>query len=83
MDPVKIRREYGEEIALYGGIDKRSLAADKKYVRKEVYRKIPRMIELGGSYVPTVDHTVPPDVPLEIFFYYIQLKRKFAEEFSL
>ena len=82
MNPLKIRREYGEEIALYGGIDKRALAADKKCIRKEVYRKIPRMLELGGGYIPTVDHTVPPDVPLENFLYYLQLKRKIAEEFS-
>jgi len=82
MNPLKIRREYGEEIALYGGIDKRALATDKKNIRKEVYRKIPRMLELGGGYIPTVDHTVPPDVPLENFLYYLQLKRKIAEEIS-
>jgi len=40
------------------------------------------MLELGGGYIPTVDHTVPPDVPLENFLYYLQLKRKIAEEFS-
>jgi len=82
MDPMKIRKEYGEEIALYGGIDKRTLAADKKCIKKEVYRKIPKMMELGGGYIPTVDHTVPPDVPLENFLYYLQLKQKIAEEFS-
>jgi len=79
MDPVKIRKEYGEEIALYGGIDKRTLAADKKCIRKEVYRKIPRMMELGGGYIPMVDHTIPPDIPLENFLYYLQLKRKIIE----
>ena len=82
MDPLKIRREYGEEIALYGGIDKRALAAGKRAIRREVYRKIPPMLELGGGYVPHVDHTVPPDVPLGNFLYYLQLKREIAEEYA-
>lgn len=80
MDPLKIRKEYGKELALYGGIDKRVLAKDKKAIKKELNSKIPPLIELGGGYIPTVDHTVPPDVPLENFLYYLELKRKIAEE---
>jgi len=80
MDPVKIRREYGEKLALYGGIDKRELAKDMKSIESEVYKKILPMIELGGGYIPAVDHTVPPDVPLENFLYYLELKWKIAEK---
>jgi len=82
MDPVKIRREHGEELALYGGIDKRTLSMDKKTVEREVCSKILRMMELGGGYIPTVDHTVPPDVPLENFLHYLRLKRRIAEELN-
>ncbi len=81
MDPVKIRREHGEEIALYGGIDKRVFSAGKKMIEREVNRKIPPMIQLGGGYIPTVDHSIPPDVPLDNFIHYLDLKRKIAEEF--
>jgi len=80
MNPVRIRKEYGEKLALYGGIDKKELAKDKKAIQREVRRKILPMIELGGGYIPTVDHTIPPDVPLENFLYYIELKREIAEK---
>ncbi|MEM2465290.1 MAG: uroporphyrinogen decarboxylase family protein [Candidatus Bathyarchaeia archaeon] len=80
MNPIEIRKKYGEEIALYGGIDKRVLTMSKKDIEKEVYNKILPMMELGG-YIPFIDHTIPPDVPLENFLYYLDLKRKIAEGF--
>lgn len=78
MDPVKIQKEYGRDLALMGGIDKRELAKDKKAIEKEVREKIVPMLEEGG-YIPTVDHAVPPDVSLENFLYYLELKREIAE----
>ena len=79
MDPVKIRREYKERIALFGGIDKHALAMGKRAIKKEVSHKVLPMMELGGGYIPTVDHTIPLDVPLENFLYYLRLKQKIAE----
>lgn len=75
MDPVKIRKEYGKDLALIGGIDKRELAKGKEAIEKEVRKKIIPMLKTGG-YIPTIDHTVPPDVSLENFLYYLELKRK-------
>ena len=79
MDPINVRRKYGERLALYGGIDKRELSKDKEAIRREVHRKIQPMLDLGGGYVPTVDHTIPPDVPLGNFLYYLELKRDMIE----
>jgi len=79
MNPMKLRKEYGEELALYGGIDKRALARSRRTVEKEVYSKIAPLTELGG-YIPTVDHTIPPDVPLRNFLYYVELKRRQAKQ---
>ncbi|MEM1569799.1 MAG: uroporphyrinogen decarboxylase family protein [Candidatus Bathyarchaeia archaeon] len=81
MNPVNVRRKYGEKLALYGGIDKRALTGGKRTIERELYSKIVPMIELGG-YIPTVDHTVPPDVPLKNFLYYLELKRKVVEDVS-
>ncbi|MGQ9629542.1 MAG: uroporphyrinogen decarboxylase family protein [bacterium] len=78
MNPVEIRKRYGKDLALIGGIDKRELAKDKKAIEEELRRKIVPMLEMGG-YIPTVDHTVPPDVPLENFLYYLELKREISE----
>ncbi len=78
MDPVRLRKEYGRDLALMGGIDKRELAKGRKEIEAEVRRRILPLLDSGG-YIPTVDHTVPPDVPFENFMYYLELKRKAAE----
>ena len=74
MDPLRIRKEYGASLALSGGVDKRELAKDRKAIEKEI-EKMVAVIERGG-YIPTVDHTVPPDVSYDNFLYYMELKRK-------
>jgi uroporphyrinogen decarboxylase len=75
MDPRKLRREYGRDLALSGGIDKRALARGRKAIEEEVLSKVPPLLEEGG-YIPTVDHTVPPDVSYADFLYYMELKRR-------
>ena len=39
---------------------------------------MPPLLESGG-YIPTIDHTVPPDIPYENYMYYMELKAKIAE----
>ncbi len=78
MDPVRLRKKFGKNIAFSGGIDKKALASGKREIEKELYSKIPFMVESGG-YIPTIDHTIPPDVPLENFEFYIELKMKLLE----
>ncbi len=75
MDPVRLRAEYGHDLALSGGIDKRELARDKAAVEAEVMKKIPPLVEDGG-YIPTLDHTFPPDISYDNFLYYMELKQK-------
>jgi uroporphyrinogen decarboxylase len=79
MDPVRLRKEYGKDLVLMGGIDKRELAKGKKEVEAEVRRRILPLLDSGG-YIPHVDHTVPPDVPFENFMYFLDLKRKCAND---
>jgi len=78
MDPVRLRKKFGKNLAFSGGIDKRVLQQGKKEIERELYYKIPVLIESGG-YIPTIDHTIPPDTPLENFRYYIELKMKLLE----
>ena len=75
MDPLKIRKLYGHDLALAGGIDKRALAVSKQAIDDELYRHVPQLLDDGG-YIPCLDHTAPPDIPLENFLYYLQVKRK-------
>lgn len=75
MDPVRLRKKYGRDLALAGGIDKREIARDRKAIQAELYAKIPPLLERGG-YIPHIDHTVPPDISYNNFCYYLELKRK-------
>jgi len=73
MDPMFLRKKYGKDLRLWGGVDKRELAKDKPAIDAHLRSLIP-MIEEGG-FIPTVDHTVPTDISLDNFRYYIERKQ--------
>ncbi len=73
-DPVQMRRKYGRDVLLMGGVDKMALIKGKDAIKKELKRLKP-LIEEGG-YIPTVDHRVPSDVSYENYLYYLAEKRK-------
>jgi uroporphyrinogen decarboxylase len=60
MDVCAVRKEYGHDLALFGGIDKRAVATGGETMRKEVNRVMP-LVEDGG-YLPEIDHSAPPDI---------------------
>lgn len=69
MDPVSLRKEYGNKILLHGGIDKRALAKGKREIDKEL-KKLLFLFPMKG-YFPHCDHGVPPDVSWQNYLYYI------------
>jgi len=73
-DPIQLRKDF-PRLAIFGGIDKRALARDKKTIETEVYSKVPYMLEKGG-YVPHIDHAIPHDVPLSNYLYYREVLEK-------
>jgi len=72
-DPVELRRRFGSELRLMGGVDKMVLQADKASIKKELERLKP-LVEEGG-FIPHVDHRVQPTVPFDNYLYYLDLKR--------
>ena len=60
MDVVEIRRIYGHDLAISGGIDKKAVARGGDDMRREVDRVMP-LVEDGG-YIPELDHAAPPDI---------------------
>ncbi len=60
MDVLAVRHKYGHDLAMGGGIDKRTVAIGGATMRREVDRVMP-LIEDGG-YLPELDHTAPPDI---------------------
>ena len=62
---------------MMGGIDKRELRFSRERVRSEVAERY-RIAKKYGGYIPTVDHGVPPDIPLRNFLYLVELSKGFA-----
>ena len=60
MDVVKVRQQYGHDLIIMGGIDKRALTPGGDVMRREVDRVMP-LVEDGG-YFPELDHSAPPDI---------------------
>jgi len=73
MDPVKLLKEYGDDLALIGGIDKRCLLAGKEEIKRELDTKLPFIVENRGC-IPTIDGDLGTDISLENFLYYMELK---------
>jgi len=76
-DVVALRKKYGKDLIIGGGIDKRALIKGKEAIKEEVMSKVPFLLETGG-YFPSVDHIVPQDVTFENYCYYINLMREVA-----
>ena len=74
MDAVALRREFGRDLRMTGGFDKRILAASKKEIEVELERLRP-VIEDGG-YIPAIDHGTPPDVSFANVCHYVQCLKK-------
>jgi len=73
MDPVLLRKEYGKSLSMIGGFDKRILAAGKTEIKKEMKRLEP--VISSGGFIPACDHSVPPDVSLENYRYFIECQK--------
>ncbi len=80
-DPERYLKLY-PKLFISGGIDKRELRFTKERARSEVACRY-RTARRCGGYIPTVDHGVPPDVPLRNFLYMVELIKGFADGESL
>ena len=70
MDVAAVRKKYGHDLILMGGIDKRCLKQGGEVMRREVDRVMP-LVEDGG-YIPEADHSIPPDVSWSNFIEYVE-----------
>ena len=78
VSPQQLRRQFGRDLLLWGGVDKRILAQGPEAIRAHLREFIP-LIEEGG-FIPTVDHAVPPDISWDDFRYYMDAKTALLEE---
>lgn len=73
-DMFRLREEYGRDVRLQGGVDKKAVAAGKDAIDRELERITP-LLE-GGGFIPHLDHLVPPDISLDNYMYYRDQKKK-------
>ncbi|NSW75745.1 MAG: hypothetical protein HPY68_03025 [Candidatus Atribacteria bacterium] len=61
MDPVELKKQYGQKISFWGGIDTRLLGYGSwEEIEKEVLYKL--QTGIGGGYMPSSDHSVASNV---------------------
>jgi uroporphyrinogen-III decarboxylase len=72
MDYRDLRREFGKDLRLLGGIDVDVLRYDQATIRREVEAKVPPLLADGG-YIPLADGRVRADVPWENYLFYRRL----------
>lgn len=65
MDPIKIKEEYGDKIALHGGVNA-VLWDDADKIIEEIHRVVPALKEKGG-YIFASDHSIPSSVSFDNF----------------
>jgi uroporphyrinogen decarboxylase len=70
MDVLKVRKKYGRELRIWGGVDKRSLAKGPEAIDAELARLKPLIAE--GGYIPHTDHSCPPDISFSNYCYYLK-----------
>jgi hypothetical protein len=79
MDIRVVRKTYGRDLAIMGGIDKRCLSIGGTRLGDELIQKIPPLLAQGG-YIPCIDHTAPPDISLLQFRDYLQKVRRISSQ---
>ncbi len=72
--PAELLNEYGKALRIMGGVDKIQLKEGKEAIKAYLESLVP-LVERGG-YIPFCDHRCPPDVSVENYLYYLDLKEK-------
>ncbi len=78
MDYRDIRREFGRDLRLIGGIDLDALRKGREAIRAEIEAVVPPLLASGG-YVPLADGRVREDVAFEDYAYYRETLRSVLE----
>ena len=72
MDYLHIRKEYGRDLRLIGGIDLDTIRPGKPSIQQELVARVSPLLESGG-YVPLADGRIREDMPLENYLCYRKL----------
>ncbi len=73
MDPLHLRRKFGPDLRLIGGVGHTCLTRGRAAIDAEVRRLRP-LIEEGG-FIPMLDDMIPPEVDYESYAYCVEALR--------
>ncbi len=79
MEYNRLRREYGTQVSLIGGIDAAALSRGEEDVRRTVEATVPPLLE-KGRYLPCLDDRPRTNIPFDHYRFYRQLLEKMAKE---
>ena len=72
--PLELLNEYGKDLRIMGGVNKIELGKGPAAIKAYLESLIPA-VERGG-YIPFCDHRCPPNVKVEDYLYYLDLKEQ-------
>ncbi|NLF16772.1 MAG: hypothetical protein GX595_05885 [Lentisphaerae bacterium] len=71
MDPLRIKRTFGDRIVLFGGMDARNLVAnDTAAIARELAEKVPVLMQDYG-YILHSDHSIPTTTAYETYRFFV------------
>lgn len=78
LDVVELKKRYTNRLAFVGNIDVRDvLTGSKEALKKDVLRRL--NAAKGGGFIPMSDHSVPDNVPVENYDYYMSLLEQYGK----
>ena len=75
MDYRDLRREFGNDLRLIGGIDLDALRRNRAAIDQELRRKLPPLLSQGG-YIPLADGRIREDIRYSDYVYYRSLLQR-------
>lgn len=73
-DAVQLRRQYGKQLRMMGGVDKHVIPQGEAAIRRHLEPL--RALVAEGGYIPLPDHRIPPHCSLEQFRTYVRVFRE-------
>jgi uroporphyrinogen decarboxylase len=73
-DPMALRRKFGRELRIIGGIDKLQLEKGSAAIESEIELRVPLMKD--GGFIPMPDHLITPDTSLADYKHYLNCMRE-------
>jgi uroporphyrinogen decarboxylase len=71
MDPLRVKKQFGDDIVICGGMDARNLVAnDVGAIQKELQEKITILKENSG-YILHSDHSIPTNTKYDTYRYFV------------